>query len=112
MAGGWAIEMYGMVQVEPGSNVVTLGVKTEEIRFAINNVRSSEGNFSHARFLSDTKRHIPGLYIRGPEPLLDLLIKEQPRKRMLKITGHYYPDSRQLVLTGLEQFREPQHKNF
>src|SRR5947207_15716872 len=37
-AGGWAIQLYGMVQVEPGANVLTLGVKNEEIRFVVHDV--------------------------------------------------------------------------
>jgi hypothetical protein len=111
-AGGLVIQLYGMVQVEPGPNVLTLGVKDEEIRFVVHNVYSASRTFSTARFLSDTKHRTPGLYIKGPESMLDTLLKEKPSKRTLKLHGVYYPDSRLLVLNGLEPFREEPRKDF
>ena len=100
------IELYGMVQVEPGANVLTLGVKDEEIRFAVQDVRCSDQRFSTDKFLSDTKHRTPGVHVRGPEPLLDLLIKERPSKRALKLSGIYYVDTRVFVLNGLAPFNE------
>jgi hypothetical protein len=110
--GGWMIQIYGMVQVEPGANVLTLGVKNEEIRFVVHNLRSSDRNFSMARFLSETKIRTPGVLIRGPDTMLETLIKERPRKRVLKLSGLYYPDSRVFVLNGLEQFHETPKRDF
>src|SRR2546422_2432265 len=101
-AGGWAIQLYGMVQVEPGTNVLTLGVKNEEIRFVVHDVRCSNREFSAGRFLSDTTHRTPGVYIKGPDTMLDILIKEKPSTRVLKLSGFYYPDSRRFVLNGLE----------
>lgn len=104
--GGWIIEVFGVVQVEPGSNVLTLGVKNEEIRFAVHDLRCADRRFSMNRFLSDTKHHTPSVYIRGPAPMLDLLIKERPSKRVLRLSGIYYADTRVFVLNGLDPFRE------
>src|SRR5262245_4985831 len=73
MTGGWLLEMYGMVQVEPGSNVVTLDVKKEQIRFAIHNVRSSDQNFAPGRFYSETTNRVPGVYMKGPDQWLETL---------------------------------------
>ena len=109
-AGAWTIQVYGMVQVEPGANVLTLGVKDEEIRFAVSDVRSSNQRFSTARFLSDTKPHTPSMYIRGQDSFLDLLIKERPSKRVLRLSGLYYVDRRVFVLSDIEPFREQQPK--
>ena len=107
------IELYGMVQVEPGANVLTLGVKDEEIRFAVQDVRCADRQFSLDRFLSDTKHRTPGVHVRGPEPLLDLLLEERPSKRVLKLKGIYYADTRVFVLNGLEPFNEkPQTSGF
>ena len=104
--GGWAIQIYGTVQVEPGPNVVKMDVKGEEIRFNLQNTRSSDKGFAVARFASDVTHFEPGLHMRGPEAWLDLLLKERPGKRVLKIDGYYYPDSRNFVITNLQQFRE------
>ena len=35
-------QLYGVVQVEPGSDVVTLEVKDEKIRFAVQNVQCAD----------------------------------------------------------------------
>jgi len=101
MAGGWAIEVYGMVQVEPDPKVLTFGVKDENIRFAIHNVHSANPRFPIHRFLSDNRKRTPGVYIKGPEEMLDTLIQEKPSQRVLKLTGVYYPESRTFVLNGL-----------
>jgi len=100
------IELYGIVQVEPGTNVVTLEVKNEEIRFVVRDLRCPDQRFSTDKFLSDTKHRTPGVHVRGPEPLLDLLIKERPNKRVLRLSGMYYADTRLFVLNGLAPFNE------
>lgn len=100
-AGGWAIEVYGMVQVEPDPKVLTFGVKKETIRFAVHNVHSSNPRFPIHRFLSENKKRTPGVYIKGPEEMLDALIQEKPSQRVLKLNGVYYPDSRTFMLNGL-----------
>jgi hypothetical protein len=112
MTGVWEIEIYGAVQVEPGSNVLTLGVKDEGIRFAVNNVRCSRNDFSMARFLIETRRYVPGLSVKGPELMLETLLKERPKKRILKLRGLYHPTTRMFILTGLEEFRAPPGPNF
>jgi hypothetical protein len=104
--GGWMIELYGMVQVEPGSNVLTLAVKDEEIRFVVHDVRSSDRNFTTARFLSNIKHRNPALYIKGSEVILDTLLKEKPSKRALKLQGMYYPDSRLFMVNSLKPHQE------
>jgi hypothetical protein len=106
LTGGWIIQLYGMVQVEPGANVLMLDVQGEEIRFVIHNVRCNDRNFSMARFLSDTTNRVPGLYVKGSDLWLELLRKERPGKRVLKMSGTYYQDSRTLLLSNLEQFHE------
>jgi len=110
--GGWTIRLYGMVQVEPGNGVTVLKVRDENIRFLIHNIQSSDRNFSTGRFLSDVTNKEPGLYIKGPEEWLDVLINERPGKRVLQMHGVYYPDSRMLMLHKLERFQgtpTPQH---
>ena len=111
-AGGRPIQIYGMVQVEPGSNVITLGVKNEEIRFAVHEVRSYDDRSLTARFLSDTKRRTPGVYVKGPGMLLEALIKEEPGKRMLRLSGLYYPDSHVLNLNGLQPIHQKPEQGF
>lgn len=105
-SGGWTIQVFGVVQVEPGSNVLTLGVKKEEIRFAVQDLRCTDQRFSKDRFLSETKHRRPSVYIRGPEPILDTLLKERPNKRVLRLNGIFYTDTRVFVLNRLESFRE------
>ena len=104
--GGWIIELYGMVQVEPGANVLTLAVKDEEIRFVVQDLRSSDRNFTVARFLSNIKHRDPALYIKGSEMILDTLLKEKPSKRALKLQGMYYPDSRLFIVNSLKPHQE------
>ena len=101
-----------MVQVEPGANVLTLGVKNEEIRFVVHDVRCSNRELSTGRFLSDTTHRTPGVYVKGPDPMLDILLKEKPSERVLKLSGFYYPDSRRFVLNGLEPFQEKSRQEF
>ena len=112
MTGGWILHLFGMVQVEPGSNVVTMEVKKEQIRFVIHNVRCSDQNFSSGRFYSDTTNREPGLYMRGPDHWLETLLKERPGKRVLKLIGRYYPDSRLFIIDDLSQFHEERKKEF
>ncbi len=112
MTGGWALQLYGMVQVEPGANVVTLDVKREHIRFVVHNVRSSDQNFASGRFYSETTNRVPGMYMKGPDHWLETLSKEQPGKRVLKITGVYHPESRTFVIHDLSQFHEERKKEF
>ena len=110
--GGWVLQLSGMVQVEPGSNVVTMDVKQEHIRFVIHNVRSSDKNFSPERFYSETTNRVPGMYMRGPDQWLETLVKERPGERVLKITGVYYPESRMFMINGLSQFHEEMKREF
>src|SRR5262245_5771362 len=72
--GGWTISLYGMVQVEPGNGVTVLKVRDENIRFLIHNIQCSDRNFSTGRFMSDVTTKEPGLYIKGPEEWLDVLL--------------------------------------
>ena len=105
-SGGALIDIYGIVQVEPGSNVLTLEVKDEKIRFAVHQVRSGERRFSVSRFLSDLKYRAANLVVRGPELMLETLIQEKPSKRVLRLRGLYYLDSRLLMLNSVEPQRE------
>ena len=112
MSGGWVLQLYGMVQVEPGANVVTMDVKKEHIRFVIHNVRSADQNFTSGRFYSETTNRVPGIYMKGSDQWLETLIKERPGKRVLKITGVFYPDSRTFVINELSQFHEEKKREF
>jgi hypothetical protein len=103
---GVVIQLIGMVQVEPGSNVLTLDVKDTEIRFQMQDLESTVRDFSGPRFLSDIRHRSPNLYVRGPEHLLDLLLKEKPSKRVLKLSGLYYADSRRLLLNKISPVQE------
>jgi len=105
-SGGWTISIYGVVQVEPGPDVVTLEVKDEKIRFAIQNVQCSDRGFSTGRFMLDITYKDPGLHMRGSDEWLELLIKEPPSKRTLQMTGVYHPDSRMFVINKLARFNE------
>jgi hypothetical protein len=102
----WPIQVFGTVQVEPGANVLTMKIKDEEIRFAVSDVRGGDRRISVARFLSDTKSHSPGLYIRGDESWLDLLLKEKPGKRALRLSGLFYVETRVFVLSNVSPFKE------
>jgi hypothetical protein len=109
---GFVIQLIGMVQVEPGPNVITLGVNDTEIRFQTRDLQSTLQDFSVQRFLSDLRHRSPNLYIRGPEPLLDLLLKEKPSKRVLKLSGLYYSDSRRFLLNNISPMQEIQKPQF
>src|SRR5262245_33490956 len=82
--GGGMLQIIGMVQVEPGPNVLTFKVKTDEIRFVVHDITSRDRDFTMAQFFADVRHHQPNVDIKGPESLLDLLIKERPSKRALK----------------------------
>jgi hypothetical protein len=103
---GVSMNLIGMVQVEPGSNVITLGVKDTEIRFAVNDVESSLRNFSSTQLLAETRHRSPSMDVKAPEHLLDLLLKEKPRKRVLKLIGRYYPDARRFLLDKVTPIQE------
>ena len=47
----------------------------------------------------------PNLYIKGPAHYVDLLRKEEPEKRLLKLTGAYYPSARNFVLSRVRPVR-------
>ena len=112
LSGGGTFQITGMVQVEPGPNVLTLKVKTDEIRFVVHDVASQEREFTMAQFFAGVRHHDPNVDIKGPEPLLDLLIKERPSKRALKLSGSYYVDSHSFVLTGITPIQEKPEVKF
>lgn len=109
---GLVVQLIGMVQVEPGPNVLTLDVKDTEIRFQLQDLESTFQDFSVPRFLSDLRHRSPNLHIRGPEHLLDLLLKERPSKRVLKLSGLYYADSRRLLLNNISPMQELKKPQF
>ena len=104
--GGLAMELYGMVSFAPGSQVVTLAVgKGETIRFRVQDIESRHADFSVINFLSEIRHREPGLYIKGPAHYVDLLRKEEPEKRLLKLTGLYYSSARNFVLSRVRPVR-------
>lgn len=103
IGGGWVLHIIGMVQVEPGSNVMTLRIKEDVIRFAVNDIDTRDQNFSTPQFLSEARRREPSLELRGSEELLNMLLKERPGKRVLKLTGRYYQDSRRFMLDAIDR---------
>lgn len=108
---GLVIQLIGIVQVEPGPNVITLDVQDTEIRFQARDLSSTLRDFTVQRFLSDIRYRSPAMYIKGPEHLLDLLLKEKPSKRVLKLSGVYYSDSRRFLLNtinALQDLEKPQ----
>lgn len=105
-SGIWPLEVFGTVQVEPGANVLTMKIKDEEIRFSVSDVRGGDRRISVARFLSETKSHSPGMYIRGDESWLDLLLKEKPGKRALRLSGLFYVETRVFVVNNVSPFKE------
>jgi len=99
------------VQVEPGHNVVTFGVKDTEIRFQLQDVTSTIRDFSSPQFFAQLRHRSPNLDIKGPEPLLDLLLKEKPSKRVLKLSGLFYSDSHRFLVNDIrtvQEIRKPQ----
>jgi hypothetical protein len=109
---GWSIQITGMVQVEPGPNVVTLGVKKDKIRFLINDVYSRDRNFYPGQFFAEMRNRTPNVEVRGPEELLEMLIKERPSKRVLKLMGVYYLDSHTLLLHAITPLRDTPKEQF
>jgi len=101
-----------MVQVEPGPNVVTLGVKKDKIRFLINDVYSRDRNFYPGQFFAEMRNRTPNVEVRGPEELLEMLIKERPSKRVLKLMGVYYLDSHTLLLHAITPLRDTPKEQF
>lgn len=99
---GWAIQLTGMVQVEPSSNVIELEIKGTKIRFAVHDMYSSDRTFSAQQFLSELRRSSSSMRVRSPEDLQDFLLNEKPSKRVLKLTGRYYPDSRLFLLDRVD----------
>ena len=110
--GGGILQIIGMVQVEPGANVLTFKVKTDEIRFVVHDIVSRDRDFTMAQFFADVRHRDPNVDIKGPEALLDLLIKERPSKRALKLSGSYYMDSHSFVLTGITTIQEKPEVQF
>ncbi|MCS6925005.1 MAG: hypothetical protein NZ578_03785 [Candidatus Binatia bacterium] len=102
--GGWPIEMSGMVQVEPGPNVLTFAVKDEEIRFVVHDILSTDRDFTMTRLLAEVRYRSPSLFIKGAEPVLEVLLTEKPGKRALKLRGIVYPESRQFVVHSIKPF--------
>jgi hypothetical protein len=109
---GWAIQITGMVQVEPGPNVVTFGIKKDEIRFLINDIYSRDRNFSSGQFFAEIRNRTPNVFVKGSDELLELLIKERPSKRVLKLVGVYYLDSHTLLLHDITPVRETPKEQF
>ncbi len=104
--GGMVMELYGMVSFAPGSQVVTLAVgKGETLRFRVQDVESRHPDFSVVTFLSEIRHRQPSLYIKGPARYVDLLRKEEPEKRLLRLTGLYYPSARNFVLSRVRPVR-------
>lgn len=105
------IEFTVMVQNRAGNDVLTLEVKKQTILFALCDVQSSGHRFLRERFLSELRIRTPSIYIRGPDYLLEELLAEEPNKRVLKMRGLYYSDSRAFVINRLSQFHgtRPEH---
>ena len=104
--GGLPIELYGMISLAPGSQVVTLAVgKGETLRFRVQDVESRYPDFSVINFLSEIRHREPNLYIKGPAHYVDLLRKEEPEKRLLRLTGLYYSSARNFVLSRVRPVR-------
>ena len=104
--GGLPIELYGMISLAPGSQVVTLAVgKGETLRFRVQDVESRYPDFSVINFLSEIRHRQPSLYIKGPAHYVDLLRREEPEKRLLRLTGLYYASARNFVLSRVRPVR-------
>ena len=109
---GLTIQLVGMVQVEPGANVITLSVKDTEIRFQAQDVISADRDFSIPQFLSELRHRSPSMTIKGPEHLLDLLLEEKPSKRALKLSGIYYHDARRFMVNKIIPLNESNRPQF
>ena len=113
--GGIVLDVYGAVSFAPGSQVVTLAIgRDQPLRFRVQDVVSRNPNFSVVTFLSDVRRRRPSLYVKGPDRYLELLRKEEPEKRMLRLTGLYYPSARNFVVSRIRPVRpgERQEKRY
>ncbi len=113
--GGLAMELYGTISLAPGSQVVTLAVgKGETLRFRVQDIESRYTDFSVINFLSEIRHREPSLYIKGPAHYVDLLRKEEPEKRLLRLTGLYYSSARNFVLSRVRPVRpgEQNERNF
>ena len=108
--GGILVEMYRMIQFGPGSQVLMLDVSGQTLRFGVHDLESRNSQFSFSRFMSETRRRKPSLYIKGPAHILEMLCKEEPEKRMLRLTGLYYQDSRNFVLSRVQPVRQTQQE--
>ena len=106
--GGILVEMYGMIQFGPGSQVLTPDVGGQTLRFAVHDLESRSPQFSFSRLMSETRRRKPSLHIKGSAHMLEMLRKEEPEKRMLRLTGMYYQDSRNFVLSRVQPVRQTQ----
>lgn len=109
---GWVIQITGMVQVEPGPNVLTLGVKDEEIRFIVHDVYSRDRNFTMGQFFSEVRNRTPNIDIKGQDALLEMLIKERPSKRVLKLSGIYYLDAHAFMVNAITQVQDKPAQQF
>ncbi len=108
--GGILVEMYGMIQFGPGSRVLMLDVGGQTLRFGVHDLESRNPQFSFSRFMSETRRRKPSLYIKGPAHMLEMLRKEEPEKRLLRLTGLYYQDSRNFILSRVQPVRQTQQE--
>ena len=95
-----------MISLAPGSQVVTLAVgKGETVRFRIQDVESRYPDFSVINFLSEIRYRQPSLYIKGPAHYVDMLRREEPEKRLLRLSGLYYSSARNFVLSRVRPVR-------
>ncbi len=53
--GGILVEMHGMIQFGPGSQVVMLDVGGQTLRFGVHDLESRNPQFSFSRFMSETR---------------------------------------------------------
>ena len=104
--GGILVKMYGMVQFGPGSQVLVFDVGGQTLRFGVHDLESRNPQVSFSRFMSETRRRKPSLHVKGPAHMLEMLRKEEPEKRMLRLTGMYYQDSRNFVLSRVQPVRQ------
>lgn len=102
---GVLIEMYGMVELAPGGRVLNLDIGGETIRFRVDDIQAQDPFFSTVRFLSDTRNRTPSLHIKGPVRVVDMLRREEPRKRVLHLTGLYYETARNFVVSRIRPVR-------
>lgn len=113
--GGIILDVYGMVSLAPGRKVLSLAMgRGENIRFRVQDVVCQNPNFSTINFLSEVRHRRPSLYIKGPERHLGLLRAEEPERRLLRLTGLYYPGARNFVLSRVRAVRpgERQEKRY